>query len=433
MSIGINTVLFFLLLVATAVFVAAEFSIVRLSSSRLDQLVEEGNAKAKLMKKVTNNLDDYIAACQLGSTVTAIGLGWLGEPVVETLLAPLFSLVDLSADVMAPVSFIVAFILVLFLRMVVGELAPRTAAIQRPEGVSFFLIRWLRLFYMIVYPILYVLNGITNAFVQMFGLKPAKELDEAHTEEELQVLLTESLKHGEINQAEFGYVNNIFAFDERKADEIMVPRPDMVCLYRDEPYEESIAKIQEKRFTRFPVVGSSKDDIVGFINTKQFLLLNVDEDNINLSDITRSVLTVSDQTPIKRLLKKMQTEGAHLAILIDEYGGTAGMVTIEDILEEIVGDIRDEFDEGEMPEIEEVADNHFLVDGIVLIDDINQHLPNKIEEEEFDTIGGWLFSMNPNIREGEKWKSGTLKIRVIKRDEYRYRKLELIVEDENEE
>ncbi|WP_255357823.1 CBS domain-containing protein [Geomicrobium sp. JCM 19037] len=159
-------------------------------------------------------------------------------------------------------------------------------------------------------------------------------------------------------------MSNIFAFDERKAHEIMVPRTDMTCLSLHDSFAESMAVIQESRFTRFPIIRESKDEVIGFINTKQFLLLNVEDEQVDINEIVRPVLTVSDQTPIKRLLKKMQSEGAHLAILIDEYGGTAGMITIEDILEEIVGDIRDEFDEEEIPEIEQIADNHMLVDGI---------------------------------------------------------------------
>ncbi|WP_370543011.1 transporter associated domain-containing protein [Geomicrobium sp. JCM 19055] len=171
--------------------------------------------------------------------------------------------------------------------------------------------------------------------------------------------------------------------------------------------------------------------MIGFINTKQFLLLNVEENLVNLNEIIRPVLTVSDQTPIKRLLRKMQSEGAHLAVLIDEYGGTSGMITIEDILEEIVGDIRDEFDEEEIPEIEQIADSHILVDGIALIDDVNEFLPTKIDEDEFDTIGGWLFAKNPNIEEGQRWRTEELEIKVLKRDEYRYRKLEIIFTEQS--
>lgn len=432
MNIGISVALFVFLLVATAFFVAAEHSISRMRNIHLEALAAEGNRKAALLKKMIAHPEGYRSAAQLGIAITTIGLGWLGAPVTETALASLLTSVNVPTETGTIVSLILAFVLVTFLYIVIGLLAPKTAAMQHSETISFAVVRLLRFFYFITYPAIFVLNGVANAFVQLFGLTPAKHLDEAHTEEELQALLTESLRHGEINQAEFGYVNNIFAFDERKANEVMVPRTDMVCLYRDEPLEASMKKIKDKRFTRYPMVGENKDDVIGFINTKEFLLVNLEREQINIDEITRPVLTVSDQTPIKRLLKKMQTEGAHLSVLIDEYGGTAGLVTIEDILEEIVGDIRDEFDEGEMNEIEEIASGHFLVDGIVLIDDINAYLSEKIEEDDFDTVGGWLFSINPNIQEGEKWKIGAMKIRVIKRDAYRYRKLEIVMEEENE-
>ncbi|SDI42597.1 hemolysin family protein [Natribacillus halophilus] len=418
MSIGISVALFIFLLAATAFFVAGEHAISRLRDSRIEELFQEGRGKTTLLKKIKTNIDGYLAACHLGVAMSTIGLGWIGA------LAPYPVYVNMPA----PLAFLIAFAVVVFLYVVIGRSLPKTAAMQKPEAISFALARLLHFFYLITYPVVYVLNGVATPIVRMFGLTPAKELDEAHTEEELQALLSESLRQGEINQAEFGYVNNIFTFDERKANEIKIPRTDMTCLYRDEPLEASMEKIKDKRFTRYPMVGENKDEVLGFINTKEFLLHNIEKDHVDIDAITRPVLTVSEQTPIQRLLKKMQTEGAHLAILIDEYGGTEGMVTIEDILEEIVGDIRDEFDEGQTPEIEEVADGHFLVDGIVLIDDINAYLPTKIEEDEFDTIGGWLFSMDPNIQEGEKWQFDTLKIRVIKRDEYRYRKLEIVVE-----
>ncbi|QQK78730.1 HlyC/CorC family transporter [Salicibibacter cibi] len=432
MNIGVSVVLFVFLLVATAFFVAAEHSISRMRNTHLDALAAEGHKKATLLKKMTAHPEGYRSAAQLGIAMTTIGLGWLGAPMTETILAPLLTSLNVPTETSTLISFIIAFVFITFFYIVIGLLTPKTAAMQHSETISFAVARLLRFFYFIAYPAIVVLNGVANAFVQLFGLTPAKHLDEAHTEEELQALLTESLRHGEINQAEFGYVNNIFAFDERKANEVMVPRTDMVCIYRDEPLEAAIKKITDKRFTRYPMVGENKDDVIGFINTKEFLLVNLEREQINIDEITRPVLTVSDQTPIKRLLKKMQTEGAHLSILIDEYGGTAGMVTIEDILEEIVGDIRDEFDEGGMREIEEIAEGHFLVDGIVLIDDINTYLPEKIEEDDFDTIGGWLFSMNPNIHEGEKWEIGTMKIRVIKRDAYRYRKLEIVMEEKEE-
>ncbi|GAK14605.1 hemolysin family protein [Geomicrobium sp. JCM 19039] len=431
MSTGVSMTLFFLLLIATAFFVASEFSIVRIRNSRLNQMIEEGNVPATLMKDTVDKLDGYLAACQLGITITALGLGWLGEPVVERFMHPIFEAVGIPDTLITPTSFIFAFAIVTFLHVVFGELAPKTAAIQKPEAIGFFILRPLRLFYKLAFPIIFVLNGVANRFVRLFGIQPAAEREEAHSEEELQIILTESLKHGEINQSEFGYVSNIFAFDERKAHEIMVPRTDMTCLSLHDSFAESMAVIQESRFTRFPIIRESKDEVIGFINTKQFLLLNVEDEQVDINEIVRPVLTVSDQTPIKRLLKKMQSEGAHLAILIDEYGGTAGMITIEDILEEIVGDIRDEFDEEEIPEIEQIADNHMLVDGIALIDDVNEFIPTKIDEDEFDTIGGWLFAKNPSIQEGERWRTDDLDIRVIKRDEYRYRKLEIIFTEED--
>ena len=226
----INVLLIIVLIIATAFFVATEFAIVKLRPSRVDQMVQEGKKNAWAVQKVTSNLDGYLSACQLGITVTALGLGWLGKPTVEKILHPLFEQMTLPSEMVSFLSFIIAFSFITFLHVVIGELAPKSLAIQKSELVSIICAKPIIWFYRIMYPFIWVLNGSANRFIRIFGLRPAKEHEEAHSEEELRIILSDSYKSGMINQSEYGYVNRIFAFDDLMAREIMVPRTDMICL-----------------------------------------------------------------------------------------------------------------------------------------------------------------------------------------------------------
>lgn len=429
---ALNLFLVALLIVATAFFVATEFAIVKIRPSRVDQMVLEKRKNALAVKRVISNLDGYLSACQLGITITALGLGWLGEPTVEKLMHPVFEHLALPDQVVTLLSFLIAFLLITYLHVVLGELAPKTLAIQKAEAIAFLTARPIILFYRVMYPFIWLLNGSANAFVRMFGLKPAKEHEEAHSEEELRIILSESYESGKINQTEYGYVSRIFAFDELLAREIMVPRTDMVCLDLNKSTDENLNIIREEQYTRYPVIRGNKDHIVGVINAKQLFLHHQDIRHVDLSRLIQPVLTVPETTPVKTLLKRMQQERTHIAILADEYGGTSGMVTIEDILEEIVGEIRDEFDAEEKLEIEKLNDRHVIVDGKVSISHINDLLNAEIESEEWDTIGGWLFGQNSELKKGSEWRYKNLTFIVREKERHRIRKVEIIRHDESD-
>jgi CBS domain containing-hemolysin-like protein len=251
----------------------------------------------------------------------------------------------------------------------------------------------------------------------LFGLKPASEHEMAHSEEELRLLLSESYKSGEINKNELKYVNNIFEFDERIAKEIMVPRTEMVTLSIDDSLKETMETLKVEKFTRYPIVNGDKDNIVGVINIKEVLTSTLCEDNekANLSDFINPVIQVIETIPIHALMIKMQKERMHMAILIDEYGGTSGLVTIEDIVEEIVGEIRDEFDEEEIPEVRKIADDHYILNSKVLISDVNNLLNLNLEYDEVDTIGGWFLTQNFEAEKGAEiqFEGYTFKIREV--------------------
>ncbi|MEM1503116.1 hemolysin family protein [Domibacillus sp. 8LH] len=385
-----------LLIALTAFFVAAEFAIVKMRASRVDQLVAEGKPGAMAAKRVTTHLDEYLSACQFGITITALGLGWIGEPTVEKLLHPLFERFELASSLAAVLSFILAFTIVTFLHVVVGELAPKTVAIQKAEEVTLALAVPLIWFYRIMYPFIWTLNGSARFVTGLFGLKMASEHDEVHTEEEWRMLLSESYKSGEINQTELKYVNNIFEFDERLAKEIMVPRTEMVSLSIDDTLDDVLAIIREEKYTRYPVIDGDKDNVIGMVNFKEILSVAVKGKPLPkvqpLRQFVKPVIRVFENMLIHDLLVKMQKERTHMAILIDEYGGTSGLVTVEDILEEIVGEIRDEYDTDEIPEVRKVNDSHYLFSAKVLISEVNALLGTELNDEDVDTLGGWFLT-----------------------------------------
>ncbi|KML28369.1 MULTISPECIES: hemolysin family protein [Priestia] len=406
--ITINLIIFAILIVLTAFFVASEFAIVKLRSSRVDQLVAEGKKGANAVKTVTTHLDEYLSACQLGITITALGLGWLGEPTVAKILEPLFEELGVAASLTHILSFIIAFALVTFVHVVVGELAPKTFAIQKAETVTLLFARPLILFYKIMFPFIWLLNGSARLLTGMFGLKPASEHELAHSEEELRIILSESFKGGEINQSEYKYVNNIFEFDNRVAREIMVPRTEISAVSEDDSIEDFLKLAVEDRYTRYPVtVDGDKDNIIGLVNVKEILNDVVINDALKKQSVKlymNPIIQVIETVAIQDLLRSMQKKRTHMAVLIDEYGGTAGIVTVEDILEEIVGEIRDEFDTDEKPLVQKISDQHFVFNSKVLLEEVNEVLHIEIENDDIDTIGGWMLMQNIDIQEGESFK-----------------------------
>ena len=428
--IAFNLLLVALLIIATAFFVATEFAIVKVRPSRVDQLVLEGKRGALAVQKVLGNLDGYLSACQLGITVTALGLGWLGEPTFEKMLHPLLEKLSIPDEVVSVLSFLVAFLVITFLHVVVGELAPKTLAIQKAEAVTLAMAPIIIFFYKVMYPLIWLLNGSANRFIGLFGLKPANEHEEAHTEEELRIIMSESYESGHINKTELSYVNRIFTFDELLAREIMVPRTDMICLSVDKSVEENLKIIKEEQYTRFPIIRESKDNVIGMINTKEFFLRTHDDPNFDYRKLVHPILSVPESIPVNTLLKRMQQNQTHIAILVDEYGGTSGMITIEDILEEIVGEIRDEFDSEERKEVEVVNENHIIVDGKVLLTSVEDLLNIKLPDEDHDTIGGWLYGIHSELRKGATWNYQNIVFKVLEKDKHRIRKIEIIKQEE---
>lgn len=417
-----------LLIALTAFFVASEFAIIKVRSSRIDQLVEEGKKGAVSAKKVTLHLDEYLSACQLGITVTALGLGWIGEPTVAHLLEPLFAKLNIPASATHILSFIIAFSLVTFLHVVVGELAPKTLAIHKAETITLLVAKPLILFYKMMFPFIWVLNGSARLVTKMFGLEPASEHEIAHTEEELRIILSDSYKNGQINQSEFKYVNKIFEFDDRIAKEIMVPRTEVITLSKNDSLDHAFQIVKEEKFTRYPVIDGDKDRVIGMVNVKELFTFMLSADNyhkLTLEPLVRPIIRIIDTVPIQELLLKMQRERIHMAILMDEYGGTSGLVTVEDILEEIVGEIRDEFDLDEVAEVRKIADDHYIIDAKVLISQVNDLFGLDINDQDIDTIGGWILTEDYEAKQGDTIRFEGFNFKILEMEDHHIRYIEV--------
>ncbi|OAX45068.1 hemolysin family protein [Paenibacillus sp. AD87] len=404
----LNIVLLIILIALTAFFVASEFAVVKIRTSRVDQLVAEGNKKAILAKKVVSDLDYYLSACQLGITVTALGLGALGKPTVERLLYPVFNYLDVSASISAVASYAIAFILVTFLHVVVGEMAPKTMAIQFSEKLTLLLSPPLYWFGKIMYPFIWALNGASRVLLRAFGVKPAGH-EQAYSEDEIKIIMNQSYEGDENNKTKLSYLENVFVFDERDAKDIMVPRTELVTLNQNMTYDDIIPILDEHNYSRYPVIeDGDKDRIVGVVNVKKILPDMVALREHQLIDFVREIPFVSEVTSIQDAMIKMQQERVHMAVVVDEYGGTSGIITMEDILEELVGEIRDEFDADEVADIQVTGENQYLINGRVLLDELERQFGIVFEgNEEMDTVAGWIqFQKGVGVEQGDTVEHG---------------------------
>ena len=415
-----------ILIALTAFFVMAEFAIVKVRSTQLEPHLEMGKKSAIAAKTVVTHLDEYLSACQLGITLTALGIGRLAEPTFEKMLQPILSYFNIGAAVVTTLSIVISFIIATFLHVVIGELAPKTIAIQKAEQVTMLVAKPLIWFYRLLYPFIWLLNGSARLLVRMLGFQPMASHEASHTEEELRLILADSFESGEINQSEMMYVNNIFEFDERVAREIMVPRTEMVYFSKKDSFETNLDVILEGQFTRYPIADEDKDSIIGLVNLKEIFTGHIQDKNVKIEQFIRPILHISEATPIKQVLLKMQKERIHMAIVNDEYGGTAGLVTVEDILEEIVGDIRDEFDEDEIPDVQEINDKTLIVSGKINLEDVNQILGTELVDDEVDTIGGWMFTSNLDAKEGVIIEQENHRFVIEEMDGYQIKKVKII-------
>ena len=393
----------FLLVFFNAFFVAAEFAIVKVRLSQVEMKIQDGNRLAIIAKHIISRLDGYLAATQLGITLASLGLGWIGEPVVSRIIINLFSVsgIQISEKLAHDIALPAAFITITILHIVFGELAPKSIAIQRSQRTVLIVALPLRFFFFIFRPLIWILNGIANLLLRAIGISNVQG-QEVHSSDELKYLVQQGKESGEIEQADYDIIKNAFDFSERTAKQIMIPRTQVVFIDINDFHESMIENLIDENYSRIPCYADSMDNIVGVVYLKDLLINLRKSDPIKIPAIMRSVLVVPETKRIAQLLKEFQLKHQQIAVVVNEYGATEGIVTMEDILEELVGEIQDEFD-NETPFVEKRGENSYSVLASASLDDINELLPHPLTlGEEYETLAGYLilhFGKIPNINE----------------------------------
>jgi CBS domain containing-hemolysin-like protein len=407
----------FVLLFLNGFFVAAEFAIVKVRTAQVDLQVSKGNRVAGVAKHIVEHLDAYLSANQLGITMASLGLGWFGEEVFSEIILRLFHLLGIEVDPASAhkIAFPAAFGLLTILHIVLGELAPKTVAIRHPLTTTIAVSVPLRIFYIVFSPFIWILNQSANLLLRMIGIRPTIGHD-IHTEEELRLLLTESEEGGAIRQSEHELIQNVFEFDDRIVRQILVPRTKISAIDIDSTNEEILSKVIDDQYSRYPVYKDNMDNIIGIIHTRDLLKFLRSHNFSGINSIIRPAYFIPITKRINELLRELQAQHIQMAIVTNEFGGTAGIVTMEDIIEELVGEIQDEYDE-EKPFVEKKSETEFVVNAQSSIGDVNDLLPIAIPEgKEYDTVSGlmnFIFGRIPAVN--EKRVFGGYEFTILKR------------------
>ncbi len=406
---GFQIFLTFFLVALNGFFVAAEFAIVKVRASQIEIKAKSGNRIAKIAKHITQHLDGYLAATQLGITLASLGLGWVGEGVMHHILENLMVKMNYSRETIdsfsKTASPIIAFSFITVMHIVFGELAPKSVAIQKPVATTLFISLPLQGFYWLFRPFIWLLNGFATFILKLFGLSNSSGHDAVHSTEELYYLLDQGKESGALESNEHELIKNVFDFNERIVKNIMVPRTKISGIELTAPKEEVVEAIIREGYSRMPVYDDIIDKIIGIVHAKDVLPLLAGNQEWTLHQILRKPYFVPETKKINDLLSELQQKRIQIAIVIDEFGGTAGMVTLEDIVEEIVGEIQDEYDE-EKPIVEKISDTEFVVNAFATVYDVNEHLPHDLpEDEDFTTVGGLVshaFGRIPEVGDSEE-------------------------------
>lgn len=407
-------------------FVASEFAIVKVRNSQLEIRIKTGSKLAKIAKSLTEHLDAYLSATQLGITLASLGLGWIGEPIVAKIIKDTIELIgfNIEANLLNKISLPVAFTLITFLHIVFGELAPKSIAIQRPESISLMVSIPLKAFYFLFKPFIWLLNTFANSVIKLLGFEPSTAESQIHSSDEIKYLLEESSKSGVSGIPDKELIENVFEFSEIPVKQIMVPRGKIFGIDINTDIDEIIEAIIDEGYSRIPIYTGNLDNIIGVIFAKDILSIMKHKELIILQDIIRPAYFVNENDKIQTILKNMRTEKKHFAIVLDEFGGTAGIVTLEDIIEEIVGEIQDEYDE-ELPFVIK-SNEGYIVQAYASINDANDLLPKPLpQDEDYETVGGYIVTTLGRIpKEGEEFALGEYFCKILSSDE---RKIETVL------
>jgi CBS domain containing-hemolysin-like protein len=410
-----------LLVLLNGFFVAAEFALVKVRPTQIEPNVERGERRAKVLDHMVTHLDAYLSATQLGITLASLGLGWVGEPAFAWVLRPLLERMGAGEALVRSASLTAAFVVITALHIVLGELAPKSLAIRHPKPTSLWVALPLHAFYRLTYPAIWLLNHAANGILRLVGVQPVSESELAHSEEELRLLLGTTGE--QISQQKRELLDNVFELSHRVARQVMVPRGDVIFLSTTRGVEENLRIARTSGHTRFPLCRGDLDHAVGLIHIKD--LFRLEQSPRSLEEIARPLTFVPETLPLDQLLRRMRSERVHLAAVLDEYGGVSGIVTLENVIEEIVGEIQDEFDL-ERPELVALGDGRWQVAGGMLVADLEDALEIEISERDEDTVGGVVLSeLGRRPRVGDAVEVGPLRLRVAEAERNRIKTLEI--------
>lgn len=425
------------LVVLNGFFVAAEFSIVKVRYSQIQLKAAEGNSMAKQAEHIIKHLDEYLSATQLGITLASLALGWVGESAMHHVIENIFHSFNVAIDqaTVTTISLVLSFLLITVMHIVFGELIPKSIAIRKSEATTMAIAMPLRGFYVVFKPFIWTMNKMSNGVLRLMKIHPASE-HEIHSTEELQLLVKQSADSGEIEEENYEIIKNAFDFTDHSAKQIMVPRQNISSIDIEDSVEEIISKIMDGGYSRIPVFSGSIDNIIGIFYAKEIIREYIKRkgeiDHVVLEELMREAFFVVGSKKISDLLKVFQQKKQHLAVVIDEFGGTEGIVTLEDILEELVGEIQDEEDDEEKI-VDKVGENVFWVQATQPMDEINEHLPKKFplsEDGEYNTLAGFILHELEDIpEENQEFKINDYHVKILKMQNKSVDLVELVYEE----
>ncbi len=418
-----------LLVLANGFFVAAEFALVSVRRTRIAELLAQGNQAAKWAAKALENPDQVIAATQLGITLASLGLGWVGEPALSHILEPLVALFpgNIQSEVSHSIAAGLSFAIITFLHVVVGELAPKSIALQYPEDTSLWVARPTLWTEWIFKPAIWALNGTGNFLLRLVGVEPASGHELVHSVEELKMIVTASAEGGVVEAEESEMLHAVFDFGELLVRQVMVPRTEIMAFEASQTLRESIQIATKSTFTKFPVYHQNIDNIVGVVHIKDLLRaqLNPEKQDATARELMRETLFMPETVHVRTVLQQFRAQRRHLAIVMDEFGGTAGLVTLEDLMEELVGEVIDPFDASQ-PEIQIHPNGAATIDGLALIDEVNEALRLDLQDPHYDTIAGYILGKLGRIPAvNDEFSFDHIGIKILKMDGMRIERIML--------
>ncbi len=437
MDILINIFVIAFLLFVNGFFVAAEFALVKVRKTRLEQLSNEGNSNANKALKLVNDTNKMLAAAQLGVTIASIALGWVAESTIVQLIEPVINLIPVANSLITAhaIAVPISFVVVTYFHVLLGEQLPKCFALRHPDSLALWVARPMDLFITLFKPFVWLLLISGDKILCAFNVS-SDDASLVHSTEELDMLVDASYNEGVLNETEAEMLHNMFKFSDLTAKQVMLPRTDMMCIPSDISYDDLNKFALENQYTRYPVYEGSIDKILGFIHVKDLYSLAMTKDNYSIEKVIRPLMLVPETMTLDNLILEFKKTHTQIAVVIDEFGGTSGLITLEDVLEEIIGEVQDEFDEEEEADIKEIAENTYIANAMVRIDEFVDYFDlneAQFEEDDVDTIAGLVVKLLGRIAVvGDKVSFNGLTFTVVEIDGARVTKLQVFKEPVSE-